>query len=38
MFDGIMDILMIMWVTNKGKDNVPLKRLIRTKSFEDMWL
>ena len=41
MFVGIMDILMIVGITNIRKDNVPLKRLIilsRTKSFKDVWL
>ena len=41
MFVGIMDILMIVGITNMRKDNVPLKRLIifsKTKSFKDMWL
>ena len=41
MFVGIMDILMVMGITNIRKDNVPSKRFIilsRTKSFKDMWL
>ena len=41
MFVGIMDILMIVRITNIRKDNVPSKRLIilgGTKSFKDVWL
>ena len=39
-FLGVMNTMIIMRITNDGKDNVPSKGLIilsRIKSFKDVW-